>query len=121
MVLTTNPHPAPRLKKEYSYTSTPSLCLRGLSKGELYLILRLHHSTGASKLSYSKLRTEESHTLGATVPNLMRHTTWRPGFIQARTLRFRYKRNRPILMLSAEIITIYSANYRDSQTERVVG
>jgi hypothetical protein len=29
-VLTNHPHIAPRLKKEYSYTSTPSLGLRGL-------------------------------------------------------------------------------------------
>ena len=33
------PHLAPRLKKEQSYTSTPSLGLRGLSQGELYLYL----------------------------------------------------------------------------------
>jgi hypothetical protein len=31
------PHPAPRLKKEKSYTSTPPLGLRGLFKVELYL------------------------------------------------------------------------------------
>ena len=30
----TPPHIAPRLKKEYTYTSTPSLGLRGLSQGE---------------------------------------------------------------------------------------
>ena len=30
------PHLTPRLKKEYSYTSTPLLCLRGLLYGELY-------------------------------------------------------------------------------------
>ena len=33
------PHLAPRLKKEYSYTSTPPLGLRGLFWGELYLYL----------------------------------------------------------------------------------
>jgi len=33
-------HPlAPRLKKEYSYSSTPSLGLRGLLYGKLYLYL----------------------------------------------------------------------------------
>jgi len=31
------PHIAPRLKKEYSYTSTPPLGLRGLIQGEMYL------------------------------------------------------------------------------------
>ena len=31
------PHLAPRLKKEYSFTSTPPLGLRGLIQGELYL------------------------------------------------------------------------------------
>jgi hypothetical protein len=31
------PHLAPRLKKEYGYTSTPPLGLRGLFWGELYL------------------------------------------------------------------------------------
>jgi len=30
---------APRLKKEYSYTSTPRLGLRGLFWGELYISL----------------------------------------------------------------------------------
>jgi len=30
VALTTNPHLAPRLKEEYSYTSTQSLGLRGL-------------------------------------------------------------------------------------------
>ena len=36
-----SPPLAPRLKKEYSYTSTPSLGLRGLFEGELYLYLYL--------------------------------------------------------------------------------
>jgi len=31
------PHLAPRLKKEYSHTSTPTLGLRGMLQGELYL------------------------------------------------------------------------------------
>ena len=38
-----HPHLAPRLKKEYSYISTPPLGLRALFKGELYLyLLPLH-------------------------------------------------------------------------------
>jgi hypothetical protein len=49
----------------------------------------------------------------------MGHTTWHPGFMQGRTLRFRYKKKK-LLMLSAEIITIYTANYTDSPTERLV-
>ena len=32
-------HLAPRLKKKYSYTSTPPLVLRGLFQGQLYLYL----------------------------------------------------------------------------------
>jgi hypothetical protein len=39
MALTTHPHKAPRLKKEYSYTSIPHPGLRGLFWGELYLYL----------------------------------------------------------------------------------
>ena len=35
VAMTTNPHLAARLKKEYSYTSTPPLGLRGLFEGEL--------------------------------------------------------------------------------------
>jgi len=35
------PHLAPRLKKEYSYTSAPPLGLRGLLQGELYLYFTL--------------------------------------------------------------------------------
>ena len=34
------PHLAPKLKKEYSYTSTPRLGLRGLFWGELYSYVR---------------------------------------------------------------------------------
>ena len=36
-VTNTHPHLAPRLKKEYSYTSTPPLGRQGLFYGELYL------------------------------------------------------------------------------------
>ena len=35
------PHLAPRLKKEYSYVSTPPLGLHGLLEGEIYLNLYL--------------------------------------------------------------------------------
>jgi hypothetical protein len=38
MTLTTNPHLAPMLKKEYSYTSSPPLDLRGMLRGELLYI-----------------------------------------------------------------------------------
>jgi len=38
MALTTHPHLVLRLKKEYSYTSTPPLGLHGLLQGELYLV-----------------------------------------------------------------------------------
>ena len=42
VAMTTNPHLAPRLKEEQSYTSTPPLGLRGLFWGELYLYLYLY-------------------------------------------------------------------------------
>jgi hypothetical protein len=42
MALTTYHHVALRLKKEYSYTSTPLLGLCGLFYGELYLYLYLY-------------------------------------------------------------------------------
>ena len=35
VVLTTHPHLAPRLRKEYSYTSTPPLGLRGCARMNL--------------------------------------------------------------------------------------
>jgi hypothetical protein len=41
VALTTRPHLAPKFKKEYSYTSTHLLGLRGLLKGELLLCLTL--------------------------------------------------------------------------------
>jgi hypothetical protein len=40
----THPHLVPGLKKEYSYTSTPPLGLRGLFKGELYTFLYIKMS-----------------------------------------------------------------------------
>jgi hypothetical protein len=40
------PHIAPRLKKKYTYTSTPPLGLRGLLQGELYLYLYWMYVTG---------------------------------------------------------------------------
>jgi len=39
MALTTHPHLVPRLKKEYSYISTPLIGLHGLLLGEIYLYL----------------------------------------------------------------------------------
>ena len=36
------PHLAPRLKKKYSYTSSPPLGLRGMFQGELYLYLYIY-------------------------------------------------------------------------------
>jgi hypothetical protein len=41
------PHIAPRLKKEYNYTFTPPLCLRGLLQGEIYL----YFFTGTTSIS----------------------------------------------------------------------
>jgi hypothetical protein len=38
VALTTHPHLAPRLRKEYSYTFTPPLGFRGLFQGEMYLL-----------------------------------------------------------------------------------
>jgi len=38
-VLTAHPHLVPRLKKEYSYTSTPLLGLHGMLQSALYLYL----------------------------------------------------------------------------------
>ena len=35
-------HLPPRLKKEYSYTSSPSLGLHGLLQGELYIVYTLN-------------------------------------------------------------------------------
>jgi hypothetical protein len=37
-----HPNVSPRLKKEYSYTSTPPLGLRGLLKDELYVYLEIY-------------------------------------------------------------------------------
>ena len=42
VALNTHPHLAPRLKKEYSYTSTPPLGFRGLFWGKLYFIKYCH-------------------------------------------------------------------------------
>jgi hypothetical protein len=43
--LTTHPHLAPSLKKEYSYTSTPRLVLRGRLQGELFMYIFQFHLT----------------------------------------------------------------------------
>jgi hypothetical protein len=37
VTLSTHPHPTPRLKKEYSYTSAPPLGLHDIFQGEFYL------------------------------------------------------------------------------------
>jgi len=42
VAFTTHPHLALRLKKEWSYISTPPLHLRGLFWGEIYLYLYLY-------------------------------------------------------------------------------
>jgi hypothetical protein len=39
VALTTHPHVAPSLKKEYSSTSTQPLCLHGMSKVNLFTFL----------------------------------------------------------------------------------
>jgi len=46
------PHLAPRLKKEYRYTSTPLLGLRGLLWGELYLHLCVYVNTNVNMQFY---------------------------------------------------------------------
>jgi len=40
------PHIVPRLKKEYSYTSTPPLDLCSLCVGEVYLLPSVHGHAG---------------------------------------------------------------------------
>jgi hypothetical protein len=45
VALNTHSHLAPRLKKEYSYTSTPALDLHGLLYGELRSFLDIFHKT----------------------------------------------------------------------------
>jgi len=46
VALTTHPHLAPRLKKEYNYKSAHPLGLCGLLQGELYILLHLLYSPG---------------------------------------------------------------------------
>ena len=46
VALTTHPHLAPRLKKEYSYISTPSPGLLGIFYAEIYLTFLLLHTNG---------------------------------------------------------------------------
>jgi hypothetical protein len=45
MAVTTHPHPASRLKKEYSYNYTPHLGLRGLFQVEIYLYFILLYTS----------------------------------------------------------------------------
>ena len=73
MALTTHSHLPPRLKKEYSYTSTLPLSLLGLFYGQLYAF------TFKLKLLYAPLRTArtETHThTGSLAPIYM---TANPG------------------------------------------
>jgi hypothetical protein len=42
VALTTHPHLAPRLRREYHYNSTPLLGLRHLLQDELYLYINVH-------------------------------------------------------------------------------
>ena len=44
MALTTHPHPAPRLKKEHRYTSSPPLCIPGRLLGEIHLLRKISSS-----------------------------------------------------------------------------
>ena len=48
------PHLSPRLKKEYNYTSTPPLGLRGLFQGEFYLYLYSYLSFYHKKQFYQQ-------------------------------------------------------------------
>jgi hypothetical protein len=44
-------HPAPRLKKEYSCTSTPLLGVRGLFEGEIYLLIFYQEQRGLNNFN----------------------------------------------------------------------
>jgi len=64
MALTTNSHPAPRLKKEYSYTATPRMRLQGLFYSQVYLTFTftiLHNSIAVSNSSVPDIRHKGSH------------------------------------------------------------
>jgi hypothetical protein len=52
VALITHPHLAPRLRKEYSYTSTPPLGLHSLFQSELYLFYLLYLLGYASRLAH---------------------------------------------------------------------
>ena len=53
VALNTHHHLAPRLKKEYSYTSTQFLGLRGLLQGDLYLYLYPPNAEVKNEWSYT--------------------------------------------------------------------
>ena len=55
------PHLAPRLKKEYSYISTPPLGLRGLFEGELYAYLLHAPGETTNKCTYKQFSTAQRH------------------------------------------------------------
>jgi len=61
------PHLEPRLKKEWSYTSTPPLDLRGLFWGDLYLYLYPPEMTKQG-LHRQKLWRTKIHTSGKIPP-----------------------------------------------------
>jgi len=64
MALTTKPHPMLKLKKEYSYTSTPPLCLHGRLQGEHYLYYWLPATSNLMYVnSHSKQWTVAMHYL----------------------------------------------------------
>ena len=50
--LTTHPHLTPRLRKEESYTTAPTLRFRGLFWGELYLYHRYQFTAREKNMKY---------------------------------------------------------------------
>jgi len=56
VALTTHPNLAPRLKKQYSYTSTPTLGFHGLFWGEIYAVfIKVHaHMEGGDVMHQLK-------------------------------------------------------------------
>jgi len=48
------PHLAPRLKKEYGYTSTPPLGFHGLFYDELYVYVYLHFAGNTARMHWKE-------------------------------------------------------------------
>jgi hypothetical protein len=67
MALTTNPHLALRLKKEYNCTHTPPLGLHSMLKGELYLHIP---SRNTIALIVVKLRVGLARNCGPIAPSV---------------------------------------------------